>query len=69
MQMEEESNCLNLTTIFSNSPAEAFFLCTLMNPPSDPSSHTAQRRSTSWITGSNSAERMVGRLMCLLCVV
>jgi len=40
-----------------------------MNPPSDPSSHTVQRGSNAGITDSNFAERMDGRLVCLLRVV
>jgi hypothetical protein len=40
-----------------------------MDPPSDPSSQTVKRRSNAGITDSNSAERMVGRLVCLLRVV
>ena len=49
--------------------AEAFFLCILMSPLFDPNSHKVYRRSICGITGSNSAERMIDRLVCLLRVV
>jgi hypothetical protein len=58
-----------LTTNFSNLSTEASILSILMKPPSGPSSHTVQRGSNGGITDSNSAERMDGRLVCLLHVV
>ena len=58
-----------LTTNFSNLSTDAFFFCILMKPPSGPRSHIVQRCSNARITDSNSAERMDGRLVCLLHVV